>query len=60
MVQEQLKSDVPKKNRIKKALVGIKKFVGEFSSKLAVTLAIGAVTETDWGMLLQQVENFIK
>lgn len=60
VVQEQLKGDVPKKNRIKKALVGIKKFVGEFSSKLAVTLAVGAVTETDWGMLLQQVENFIK
>lgn len=28
--------------------------------KLAVTLAAGAVTGTDWNMLLQQVENFIK
>ena len=60
MIQEQLKSDAPKKNRIGKALIGIKKFVGDFSMKLAVTLAAGAVTGTDWNMLLQQVENFIK
>lgn len=59
MIQEQLKSDDPKKNRIGKALAGIKKFVGDFSMKLAVTLATGAVTGTDWNMLLQQVENFI-
>lgn len=56
MVQEQLKTDNPKKNRIGKALVGIKKFAGDFSMKLAVTLAAGA----DWGMLLQQLENFIR
>lgn len=31
MVQEQLKTDNPKKNRIGKALVGIKKFAGDFS-----------------------------
>ena len=37
MVQEQLKTDNPKKNRIGKALVGIKKFAGDFSMKLAVT-----------------------
>lgn len=60
IVQEQLKSDTPKKNRIAKALIGLKKFVGDFSMKLAVTLAAGAVTATDWGMLLQQLENFIK
>lgn len=59
MVQEQLKSDTPKKNRISKALTGIKKFVGEFSMKLAVSLAAGAVTDTDWNMLIQQAENFI-
>ncbi len=28
--------------------------------RLAVTLAAGAVTGTDWSMLLQQLENFIK
>jgi hypothetical protein len=60
MVQEQLKSDKPKKNRIGKALVGIKKFAEDFSMKLAVTLATGAVTGTDWSMLLQQLESFIK
>lgn len=60
MIQEQVKSNAPKKNRIGKALAGIKKFVGDFSMKLAVTLAEGAVTGTDWNMLLQQVENFIK
>lgn len=60
MIQEQLKSNAPKKSRIGKALAGIKKFVGDFSMKLAVTLATGAVTGTDWNMLLQQVENFIK
>jgi len=31
MVQEQLKSDVSKRNRIRKALIGIKKFAGDFS-----------------------------
>lgn len=60
IIQEQLKSDAPKKNRIGKAFVGIKKFAGDFSMKLAVTLATGAVTGTDWNMLLQQIENFIK
>jgi hypothetical protein len=60
MVQEQLKSDKPKKNRIGKALVGIKKFAEDFSMKLAVTLATGVVTGTDWSMLLQQLESFIK
>ena len=59
MVQEQLKSDTPKKNRISKALTGIKKFVGDFSMKLAVSLATGAVTNTDWNMLIQQAETFI-
>lgn len=60
MVQEQLKTDNPKKNRIGKALVGIKKFASDFSMKLAVTLAVGAVTGADWGMLLQQLENFVR
>ena len=60
MVQEQLKTEKPKKNRIRKALVGIKKFVSDFSKELAVTLAVGAVTGTDWNILLQQLENFIR
>lgn len=60
MIQEQLQSDTPKKNRIGRALIGIKKFVSDFSMKLAVTLAAGAVTGTDWNMLLQQIEDFVK
>lgn len=60
MVQEQLKTDNPKKSRIGKALAGIKKFVSDFSIKLAVTLAAGAVTGADWGVLLRKLENFIR
>lgn len=60
MVQEQLKTNNPKKNRIGKALGGIKKFASDFSKELVVTLAVGAVTGADWGMLLQQLENFIR
>jgi cell division protein ZapA (FtsZ GTPase activity inhibitor) len=60
MVQEQLKTDNPKKSRIGKALAGIKKFVSDFSMKLAVTLAAGAVTGADWGVLLRKLENFIR
>ncbi len=60
IVQEQLKSESPKKNRIGKALAGIKKFASEFSMKLAVNLATGAVTSTDWSMLIQQLESLIK
>lgn len=59
MVREQLENDVPKKKRIRKALVGIKKFAEDFSTELAVTIAAGAVTKTDWVMLLQQLEHFI-
>lgn len=59
VVQEQLKTDAPKKNRMSKALNGIKKFVGDFSMKLAVSLATGAVTGADWNLLIQQLESFI-
>ena len=55
-----MKTDNPKKNRIGKALVGIKKFASDFSKELVVTLAAGEVTGADWGMLLQQLENFIR
>lgn len=59
VVQEQLKAETPKKSRLKKALDGIKKFVGDFSMKLAVSLAASAVTGSDWSMLIQQIESFI-
>lgn len=60
MIQEQLKNNVPKKRRIEKALTGIKQFASDFSMKLAVTLAAGAVTGADWSMLLERVESFIR
>ena len=60
IIQEQLKNNVPKKKRIEKALTGIKKFASDFSMKLAVTLAAGAVTGADWSMLLERVESFIR
>lgn len=58
-VEEQLKSPSPKKSRLQKALNGIKKFASDFSMKLAVTLAAGAVTGTDWNTLIQSIEQFI-
>lgn len=60
MVQEQLKTEKPKKSRIRKALSGIKKFAQDFSMKLAVTVATNIVTGTDWNVLIQQLENFIE
>lgn len=60
VVQEQLKNPTPKKNRLSKALLGIKKFVKEFSMKLAVSVAASAVTGADWNTLIQQLESFIE
>lgn len=60
VVQEQLKTPTPKKNRLSKALVGIKKFAKEFSMKLAVSVATSAVTGTNWNLLIQQLEDFIE
>jgi len=58
-VNEQLKSQSPKKNRLQKALAGIKKFMSDFSMKLAVSLAASSVTQTDWSVLISQIEVFI-
>ena len=59
IIQEQLKTEKPKKNRLSKALSGIKKFVGDFSMKLGVSIATGAVIGMDWNTLIQQIETFI-
>lgn len=58
-IREQINSPEPKKSRLRKSLAGIKKFTEEFSMKLAVSLASGAVTSTDWNLLIQNVEQFI-
>lgn len=60
IVQEQLKTDTPKKSRLKKALAGIKKFAGDFSKELVVSFATYAITNADWCMLIQQIECFIE
>lgn len=59
MVQEQLKSEQPKKSRLSKALSGIKKFAEDFSMKIAVSVAANAVMNADWSALIQQLETFI-
>lgn len=59
VVQEQLNAEAPKKSRISKALAGIKKFAGDFSMRLAVSLATNKVTATDWSNLIQQLEDVL-
>lgn len=59
VVQEQLNADVPKKNRISKALAGIKKFVENFSMKLAVSWAANKVNNTDWTSLVRQIDDIL-
>lgn len=60
VIQEQLIQSAPKKKRLTKALNGIKKFANDFSMKLAVSLATSTVTNTDWSLLIQQIESFIQ
>ncbi|MEG2813559.1 MAG: hypothetical protein RSA79_03065 [Oscillospiraceae bacterium] len=59
-IQEQINLPVPKKSRMKKALNGIKNFAKEFSMKTAVSLVSRAVTDADWTMLIQKIDEFIK
>lgn len=58
-IQEQVKSSEPNKSRMEKCLKGIKKFAEEFSMKLTVSLAAGAVTNADWNQLIKNIEQFI-
>ena len=58
-IQEQLTSSTPKKNRLQKAIGGIKKFVSDFGMKLAVSCATGVVKDIDWKELIEQLETFV-
>ena len=58
-VEEQIEAHFPKKNRLQKALAGIKKFASDFSMKLAVSLAASSVTHMDWNALIQKLETYI-
>lgn len=60
VVQEQLNAPAQKKNRLSKALAGIKKFAKDFSMKLAVSVAASTITGADWSALIQQLESFIE
>ena len=58
-IQEQLVSATPKKNRLQKALNGIKEFVKNFPMSLAVNMATTAIVNADWVTLIQQIELFV-
>ena len=58
-VTEQIVASNPKKNRLQKALAGVKKFTSDFAMKLAVTWATGAVTSTDWDAVIEKLQAFI-
>ena len=59
-ISEQVSSPTPKKNRLQKALAGIKKFFSDFSMKIAVGCAVNGVTSLDWTSIIEQVETFIQ
>lgn len=58
-IEEQIKTSAPRKSRLQRAIMGVKKFLGECSSKIAVSLATSTVTNLDWEMLIGKVEEFI-
>ncbi len=58
-IEEQIKSKSPKGSRLKKGVQGVKKFLSEFSMKLAVSLAATAVTQLDWTTLITKIEDYI-
>lgn len=58
-IQEQIVSATPKKNRMQKALGGIKAFVKAFPASLAVNMTTSAIANTDWAALIQKIELFI-
>ena len=58
-ITEQIVSTAPKKNRLQKALSGIKKFVSNCGMKLAVNWATGKITEMDWAEAIEKIEQFV-
>ena len=58
-VEEQVSSQAPKKSRLQKALAGIKGFLGQVSTKTAVTLAVNGITNIDWDCLISRIEEYI-
>lgn len=58
-LREQVLSESPKPNRVKKALGGIKSFGNDVLVKLAVNLAGNAMLNADWPLLIQQAEQYL-
>ena len=58
-VKEQIKASEPKKTRLQKALSGIKGFFDKFTVQLASSLAVHAITQTDWTSMISAVETLI-
>lgn len=58
-ISEQIISTAPRKNRLQKALAGIKKFASDCGTKLAVNLATETITGLDWANLINKIEQFI-
>lgn len=58
-IEEQISTSKPKKKRLQKAVDGVKKFFFDFSTQLAVALAVHAITTTDWTTLIATVERLI-
>lgn len=59
-VSEQVMSSTPKKNRIQKALSGIKKFSGDVFNKTLVSIATKGITSADWNTLISKIELFLE
>ncbi|NCC15936.1 MAG: hypothetical protein EOM28_06245 [Clostridia bacterium] len=58
VLSEQIQSDVPKKSRFKKALIGVKTFVEQLATKAIVSASVQAVDSFDWNELVNAVEVF--
>ena len=59
-IAEQVTSPSPKKNRLQKALAGIKKFAGDVFTKTAVSLATKGITSADWDTAISKIELFLE
>lgn len=55
---EQVSSESPKKNRLQKAINGIRKFISECLMKAAVTCTVNGITTADWTVVADKLQEF--
>lgn len=55
---EQVSSEAPKKNRLQKAINGIRKFISECLMKVAVTYTVNGITAADWTVVVDKLQEF--